>query len=145
MKKNIQTLIILMSIAFSLNLLAEKKQISRQSNTVKQKVSQLVKQTIDDIKKIKKVDDRVAINQKLIQSIREARLSVGLQTPEDEFYLDMLVDTLKAIPVASNFKLESCGEYKSEILRLFDPKSEGKTEHPPVNQGLEVLKNICAK
>lgn len=136
--------IIIVAIALCTPEVGLSKSIKKNSQIISN-VNHLVQQAITNIKKSKKIEDRIEVNQKLISSIRELRLKNELQKPQDEFYLDMLTDSLKSIPSASQFKLDSCSEYKSNILRLTDPNKEGQSDHPSVNLGLEVLKSICSQ
>lgn len=80
-----------------------------------------------------------------IKNIKELRSRHGRQSELEEVFLDRLIDGLKSLPEAKEFKLENCRNYKANMLFQFDPRQEDEPKEPGTKEAFEILTILCSK
>ncbi|MBL7542965.1 MAG: hypothetical protein JNL11_04070 [Bdellovibrionaceae bacterium] len=61
----------------------------------------------------------------------------------EEIEIDFLIKPLKLLPKVSQFRAESCDDYRMKILSHFEPTAEEESKDPSLKKALNVFKLIC--
>jgi hypothetical protein len=113
--------------------------------SLRQKVDVETTNLVRNIKKTKELKPKVELTKKFLKKIKDLRAENPIQLPGDEIYMDMLVGSMEELPSSESFKVDSCDQYKSKIMSLYDPRSGVKSQNPALNHTFEVIDGLCAK
>lgn len=78
------------------------------------------------IQKVDKVDVKIELLKKSLANIQKYRTQKSYQSPEQEIYADLFIESVQTLPLDSSFDVKKCDEYKKRVKDQFKMSGPGE-------------------